>query len=61
MKDDANNYHPIIFVPALSEILEKIIATQLISFLDKHNILNLSLGSGKINPQMMQLTQLLKI
>jgi hypothetical protein len=41
-KDDANNYCPITLVPALSKVLEKVIANQLIAFLEKHNILNKS-------------------
>jgi hypothetical protein len=32
MKEDANNYYPITLVPALSNILEKVIANQLIYF-----------------------------
>jgi hypothetical protein len=40
-KEDPNNY-PITLVPALSKVLEKIIANQLIAFIDKHNILNKS-------------------
>jgi hypothetical protein len=41
-KEDAINYRPIILVPALSKVLEKVIANQLIAFLEKHNILNTS-------------------
>jgi hypothetical protein len=41
-KEDANNCHPVSLVPALSKILEKVIANQVICFLDKHNILNKS-------------------
>jgi hypothetical protein len=41
-KEDANNYRPITLVPALSNVLEKVLANQLIAFLDKHNILNKS-------------------
>jgi hypothetical protein len=32
MKEDANNYRPVTLVPALSEILEKVIANHLVSF-----------------------------
>jgi hypothetical protein len=41
-KEDAYNCRPIILVPTLSKVLEKVIANQLIAFLDKHNILNKS-------------------
>jgi hypothetical protein len=41
MEEDAN-YHPITLVSALSKVLEKVTANQLISFLDSHNILNKS-------------------
>jgi hypothetical protein len=41
-KEDANNYRPIILVPALSKVLETVIANQLITFMDKHNIFNKS-------------------
>jgi hypothetical protein len=41
-KEDANNYHPITHVPALSKVLEKATANQLTAFLEKHNILNKS-------------------
>jgi hypothetical protein len=41
-KEDANKYRPITLVPALSKILEKVIANQLTDFLDKHNMLNKS-------------------
>jgi hypothetical protein len=41
-KEDANNYRPITLVPALSKILEKVIANQLTAFLDKHKMLNKS-------------------
>jgi potassium voltage-gated channel Eag-related subfamily H protein 8 len=40
--DDVDNYRPITLVPAMSLILEKIVAKQLVSFLDKHNIINYS-------------------
>jgi hypothetical protein len=42
-KEDASNYCPITLIQAHSKILEKVIANQLISFLDKHNILTKSL------------------
>jgi hypothetical protein len=42
IKEDANNYHPVTLVPALSKVLETVIANQLIAFLEKHNILNKS-------------------
>jgi hypothetical protein len=35
---EANNYFPITLVPAMSKVLEKIIAMQLVSFINKHNI-----------------------
>jgi hypothetical protein len=38
----ANNYCTITLLPALSNILEKVPADQLISYLDKYNILNKS-------------------
>jgi hypothetical protein len=41
-KEDANNYRLITFVPTLSKVLEKVIANQLIAFLEKQNILNQS-------------------
>ena len=41
-EEDANNYRPITLVPTLSKVLEKVIANQLIAFLDKHNMLNKS-------------------
>jgi hypothetical protein len=47
-KKEAINYRPITVVPALSKVLEKVIANQLIAFLEKHNILNKSqYGFGK--------------
>jgi hypothetical protein len=60
MKEDANNYHPITLVPTLSNILEKVIAYQLIYFLTKNTILNKS-EFRKIHPQKMVLPQLSKI
>jgi hypothetical protein len=42
MKEDANNLHANTLVPAVSQILEKVIKSYLISFLDKHNMLNKS-------------------
>jgi hypothetical protein len=48
-KEDANTYHPITLVPALPNVLENIIANQLIDFLDKHNILNKSQFGFRIN------------
>jgi hypothetical protein len=41
-KEDANICRPISLVPALSKVLEKVIANQLIAFLEKHNVLNKS-------------------
>jgi hypothetical protein len=41
-KDDVDNYRPITLVWAMSMILEKIVAKQVVSFLDKHNIINYS-------------------
>jgi hypothetical protein len=41
-KEDVNNYCSITLVPALSKVLEKVIANQLIAFLNKHNMLNKS-------------------
>jgi hypothetical protein len=40
--DDVDNYRSITLVQAMSVILEKIVAEQLVSFLDKHNIINYS-------------------
>jgi retron-type reverse transcriptase len=45
---DANNYRPITLVPAMSKVLEKITAMQLVSFINKHNIFtNSHFGFGK--------------
>jgi hypothetical protein len=41
-KEEATNYRPITLVPALSKVLEKVIANQLIAFLEKHNVLTKS-------------------
>jgi hypothetical protein len=41
-KEEAINYQPITIVPALSKVLEKVIANHLIAFLEKHDILNKS-------------------
>jgi hypothetical protein len=60
-KEDANNYCPITLVPALSKNLENVMANQLIYFLHKYPILNVSLDLEKINPQKKQLPQLWKI
>jgi hypothetical protein len=60
-KEEAINYRPMTLVLALSKVLEKVVANQLIAFLEKHNIsINLSLDLGKINVQMMKLPQSLK-
>jgi hypothetical protein len=60
-KEGANNYHPIALVPALSKVLEKVVANQLIAFIEKHNILNKSeFGFSKINLRMMQLLHSVK-
>jgi hypothetical protein len=48
-KEDVNNYRPITRVPTLSNILENVIANQLIAFLDKHSILNKSQFGFKKN------------
>jgi hypothetical protein len=48
-KEVANNYRSITLVPALSKVLEKVIAKQLIAFLEKHNILNKSQFGFKKN------------
>jgi hypothetical protein len=49
-EEEAINYWPITLVPALSKVLEKVIANQLIAFLEKRDILiNLSLDLGKMN------------
>jgi hypothetical protein len=40
--DDEDIYHPIMLVPAMWMLLEKIVAKLLVSFLDKHNIINYS-------------------
>lgn len=43
-----NNYHPITLVPAMSKVPEIVVTDQLVSFLDKHNILsNLQFESEK--------------
>jgi hypothetical protein len=41
-KEEAINYRPITLVPALLKVLEKVIANQLIAFLEKHDIFNKS-------------------
>jgi hypothetical protein len=38
--DDEDIHHPIMLVPAMSMLLEKVVAKLLVSFLDKHNIIN---------------------
>ena len=48
IKENANNYRPITLVPALSKVLETVIANKLIAFLEKHNILN-TLRTGDLN------------
>jgi hypothetical protein len=35
-KEEANHYSPFSLVPALLNVLEKVIAKQLIAFLEKH-------------------------
>jgi hypothetical protein len=40
--DDVDSCHPITLVLAVSMLLEKRVAKQLVSFLDKHNIINYS-------------------
>jgi hypothetical protein len=37
-KEEAINYRPITLVPALSKVLEKVIAHQLLAFLEKYDI-----------------------
>jgi hypothetical protein len=54
MKEDAHNYHPVTLVPAtsISDILERVIVNQLISFLffgGKNNMLNKSQFGFKKN------------
>jgi hypothetical protein len=39
-KEEAINYRPITLVPAISKVLEKVIANHLMAFLEKHNIFN---------------------
>lgn len=39
-RDEVKNYRPISVLPTLSKILEKILNTRLVSFLDKNNILS---------------------
>jgi hypothetical protein len=41
-KEDATNYSPITLVSALSMVFGKLIVSQLIAFLDKHNIVSKS-------------------
>jgi hypothetical protein len=41
-KEEASTYGPITLVSAFSKVLDKVIANQLIAFLEKHNILNKS-------------------
>jgi hypothetical protein len=43
-KEDSNSNHLITFILVLSMIIEKIIANQLLSFLDKRYILNKSVS-----------------
>ena len=38
-KNSLNNYRPISLLPAFSKLLEKIVAQQLVKFLDKYNII----------------------
>jgi hypothetical protein len=60
-KGEAINYRPIILIPALSKVLEKVIPNQLIAFLENHDILNKSqFAFRKMNLRTMQVPQLLK-
>jgi hypothetical protein len=46
---DADNYQTITLVSALSKVSEEIIATQLISFINKHNVFsNIQVGFGEL-------------
>jgi hypothetical protein len=48
-KEEAINYRPITLLSAFSKVLEKVIANQLIVFLEKHNIFNKSQYGFKKN------------
>ena len=41
-KNDINNYRPISILPTLSKVFEKVVHKRLSGYLDKHNILPLS-------------------
>jgi hypothetical protein len=57
-KEDAANYCPITLVPTFSKVLENVIVSQLITFLDKHNICNtFQFGLRKSTLHMMLLLQ----
>jgi hypothetical protein len=51
-KEEAINYRPITLVSALSKVLEKVIANQLMAFLEKHDILNKSQFGFRKNESM---------
>jgi hypothetical protein len=51
-KEEAINYWPITLVPTLSKVLGKVIANQLLSFLEKHDIFNKSQFGFKKNESM---------
>ena len=57
--DDASNYRPISILPIISKILEKIVANQLISFLETHNLL--SKNQHGFRPQLSTETALLTV
>jgi hypothetical protein len=51
-KEEVINYWPITLILALSKVLEKVIANQLIAFSEKHNILNKSQYGFRKNESM---------
>ena len=56
-KDNVNNYRPISILPTLSKIIEKWIATKLMSYLDKNALLHKN-QSGFVNITLNQLLYL---
>ncbi len=47
--DEVQNYRPISILPAISKILEKLVAEQLINYLEKHDLLHGLLYLHKLN------------